>query len=219
MANQTFTGDKKFGTWLLKNFEQKMVSFVVPKIPSFIETYHLTLATLLWSALIVLFSYLAGGNLVWLWAVSLMILFQYLTDTFDGALGRYRKTGLVKWGFFMDHFLDFIFLVSIILGYSFVLSLSALEGFLLLAGSCGFMVYSFLAFASTGQFRISYLGFGTTEFRFILIGLNTLIIFYGIDFVRSIVPIIIFLLFCLLSVLVLKTQKDIWSEDMRSKEN
>ena len=32
------------------------------------------------------------------------------TDSFDGALGRRRDTGIPKWGYYMDHLLDFVFM-------------------------------------------------------------------------------------------------------------
>ena len=103
-----FAGDQKKGNSLLGTAETKLKNFLVPFVPKKVETYHLTMTTVLWSALIILFSYLAIGNINWLWGVSLMIFFQYITDLLDGEIGRRRNTGLIKWGFYMDHFLDYI---------------------------------------------------------------------------------------------------------------
>ena len=75
-------------------------------MPRWLETYHLTLLTPVWAILIVVFSYLAARDLRWLWMVSLMIVFHYFTDHFDGKLGKFRDTGLRKWGFYMDHLFD-----------------------------------------------------------------------------------------------------------------
>ena len=127
MGKEKFAGHKKKGkgicTRIETNFENKYVS----KIPNFIETYHLTYMTIIWSALIVFFGFLAIKNINWLWLVSLMIVFQYLTDLFDGAVGRYRDTGLIKWGYYMDHFLDYIFLGSILITYLFLLPSESLK--------------------------------------------------------------------------------------------
>jgi hypothetical protein len=38
--------------------------------------------------------------------MSVMVFGQWFTDSLDGSLGKYRKQGLVKWGFFADHILD-----------------------------------------------------------------------------------------------------------------
>ena len=43
---------------------------VLPRIPAWLETYHLTLLTLLWSAMILVFSYWPETIVRWLWLVS-----------------------------------------------------------------------------------------------------------------------------------------------------
>lgn len=84
----------------------------------------MTLMTIPLSIGLIVFGYLARSNFSWLWLSSLMLFLQWFTDSFDGALGRFRDTGIPKWGFFMDHFLDFVFMSSIFIGYSFLV-----EGF------------------------------------------------------------------------------------------
>src|SRR3989344_990210 len=121
MKKEEFAGDRKKGESLFHNIEKKFIDKYVSKIPIFIKSYQLTLTTILWCFLIILFSYLAKNNINWLWGVSACIFLQYITDSFDGALGRYRNSGLIKWGYYMDHFLDYIFLCSILIGYSFIL--------------------------------------------------------------------------------------------------
>jgi phosphatidylglycerophosphate synthase len=105
-----FGGDKKIGRSILSTPEQALVAWGTPRIPGYIETYHLTMLTLVWGFLNPVFGYLGQSNLQWLWMVCVMIVFQYITDLFDDAVGRKRRTGLIKWGFYMDHFLDYIFL-------------------------------------------------------------------------------------------------------------
>ena len=114
MTQVQFGGDKKTGKWAFATLERRMVTWLVPKVPSWLETYHLTMLTLVWCIGIVIASLLARQSMHWLWLVSAFIVLQYLSDVLDGAVGRYRDTGLVKWGFYMDHFLDFLFLLSII---------------------------------------------------------------------------------------------------------
>lgn len=75
-------------------------------VPMFISTRHLTLMTLFWSACLFYF------NDNWI-AMSIVIFLQRVTDTWDGAIGRERNEGYIKWGYFVDHFLDWVFLCSI----------------------------------------------------------------------------------------------------------
>src|SRR5688572_16316355 len=104
-SNTTFGGAGKVGESFFARPERWFVARFVGRIPRWLETYHLTMLTLVWSILIPLFGALARTNIHWLWMVSVMIVLQYITDLFDGAVGRLRGTGLVRWGFFMDHFL------------------------------------------------------------------------------------------------------------------
>src|SRR5918992_1404757 len=215
MANAQFAGDKKQGEWFLAQAEKRMVSYLVPRLPSFVETYHLTLLTLLWSAGIVMGSLLARQNLHWLWLASGFILLQYLTDVLDGAVGRHRDTGLVKWGHYMDHFLDYVFLASIIAGYGLLLSEIPWHWFLVLMALGGaFMVNMFLSFAVTNEFRISVLKVGPTEMRLFFILVNTAIALFGTGWVEASLPFVTALFTGALAWVVFRTQKQIWNLDM-----
>ena len=219
MKKEKFGGASKLGGSILHPLEKKIVPIVVPHIPKSIETYHLTLTTILWSAMILVFSWLARTNIHWLWGVSVMILFQYITDLLDGAVGRYRDTGLVKWGFYMDHFLDYIFLASLIIGYAFIFpegyNYSLMFVFMLFAG---FMVHSYLGFAASNQFKISYLGIGPTEVRLIFIIINTLLIFLGRTYMAVTLPYILGFAFLGLCVVSFRTQMYLWKIDMDEKK-
>jgi len=215
-----FHGDKKEGTWLLADAEIKLKNWLVPKVPKKVETYHLTMTTLLWCAMIIFFSFLAKYNIHYLWIVSVAIFGQYITDLLDGEVGRRRNTGLIKWGYYMDHFLDYIFLCSILIGYGLMVEdHNKYLLFFILALFGAFMVNSFLSFAATGAFRISYMGIGPTEVRLIFILANTLIIFFaGSAQISKVLPIVLTGAAFALFVTVFQTQKQLWKIDMENKD-
>jgi phosphatidylglycerophosphate synthase len=221
MENAKFTGDKKAPMkTILAAAERKFIDTNVSKIPKWLETYHLTLTTLLWSAGVIIFGYMAKNNLHWLWLSSLMLFLQWFTDGFDGAVGRYRDTGLAKWGFFMDHLLDFVFMACIFIGYSFLLSGIQHDIILLLIPVFGtFMVSSFLSFGATGEFKITYLGTGPTEIRIWFVVLNTVLIFFGTKWIEKLMLPILIISMLVLFVIVFRTQKYIWKIDMQDKAN
>ncbi|MEM7396203.1 MAG: CDP-alcohol phosphatidyltransferase family protein, partial [Verrucomicrobiota bacterium] len=193
--------------------------WLAPRMPQSIETWHLTLSTIAWSLLIIVFSFLARYDTRWLWLVSLMIFFQYITDLMDGAVGRLRNTGLVKWGYYMDHFLDYLFLCSILIGYAMLLEdHNKYMLFFVLALFGAFMVNSFLSFSATGEFKISYLGIGPTEVRIVFIVINTLIILFGQTHIARALPYVLVLSTFGLFITVYRTQKRIWDIDMNNKE-
>ncbi|MEZ5342151.1 MAG: CDP-alcohol phosphatidyltransferase family protein [Acidimicrobiales bacterium] len=116
---ERFAGDKKHGHSMLGPVERVFIDWAVPKLPRWLRSWQLTLFTVVWSACTIGFGYLAATDHRWLWAMSFVVFGQWVTDSFDGTLGRTRGEGLVKWGFFMDHFLDLMFAGSIVIGYGF----------------------------------------------------------------------------------------------------
>lgn len=220
MERQEFAGAYKSSVSFVTPLERRLADIVLPKIPGWLETYHLTLLSLVWCALIIGFSCLADhtSDLRWLWGVSAMIALQWVTDFLDGKVGQYRDTGLVKWGFYMDHLLDYLFLCSLLTGYALILpATSRYLMIFVLATFGGFMVNSFLDLAATGKFKISYLKFGPTEFRVALIIINTLLIAFGTRRMVTALPYVAAGAFAGLCVLVYHTQKNIWKIDMDEK--
>jgi phosphatidylglycerophosphate synthase len=219
IETQQFAGATKTNTSFLTPLERRLAVRVLPRIPSWLETYHLTMLTLVWSGLILYFSYLAARDLRWLWGVSAMVAMQYVTDHYDGKIGKYRGTGLVRWGYYMDHLLDYVFLCSVIVGYSFILpERSRLQILIMLAIFAGYEVSTFLAFAATDRLKISYLKFGPTEFRLALIVINGLLVQYGtrqmvngLKYVNAGAAIG-------LALMVYRTHKLIWKLDMEHKK-
>jgi hypothetical protein len=214
----TFSGDKKFGESITTKLEKQLVQATVHLIPRWCETYHLTLLTLVWSLGVVGFGKLAQSSLSYLWGVNAMVLFQYLTDLYDGAVGRHRNTGLVKWGFFMDHFLDFLFLCSLCFcGY--LITPPELSHWILILTIVlsGYLIVSFLSFSCTNKFEIYHFNLGPTEFRAVVILINTLIIFTGTHHFKYSLPSAVALLAVGLLIYVWRTSKTLWQLDMETK--
>lgn len=218
IETQQFAGATKTNTSFLTPLERRLAVRVLPRIPSWLETYHLTMLTLLWSGLILFFSYLAKNDLRWLWGVSAMVAMQYVTDHYDGKIGKYRGTGLVRWGYYMDHLLDYLFLCSVIVGYSFILpERSRFQILIMLAIVAGYQVSTFLAFAATDRLKISYLKFGPTEFRLALIVINGLLVQYGTRTMVNGLKYVNIGAAVGLALMVYRTHKIIWALDMRQK--
>lgn len=220
MHLEQFAGDKKKGQSILGPIERKIIDTVVPKIPLWITSQALTYSTILWCACIVIFSFLAKENIQWLWVVSIAIFLQWLTDSLDGSVGKYRNSGLIRWGYYMDHFLDYIFLCSVLIGYSLILpDHFKYLLFFLLAIFGAFMVNSYLSFAATNEFKISYMGIGPTEIRIVFILVNTLLIFFGRTHLIFLLPVLLpFSLFGLVFV-VYKTSRYILAIDIKNKKD
>src|SRR6185436_15842687 len=216
--SQEFAGASKVNTSFLTPFERRLAPRILPRIPSWLETYHLTMLTLVWSSLILLFSYFAARNLRWLWGVSAMIAMQYVTDHYDGKVGKYRGTGLVRWGYYKDHLLDYYFLCSVIIGYAFILpERSRYQIVVMLAIFAAYEVSTFLAFAATDRLKISYLKFGPTEFRLALIVINALLVQFGTRQMINGLKYVNIGAAIGLVLMIYRTHKVIWALDMKHK--
>ncbi|HEX5965605.1 MAG TPA: CDP-alcohol phosphatidyltransferase family protein [Pyrinomonadaceae bacterium] len=219
IETQQFAGATKSNTSFLTPLERRLAVRVLPRIPSWLETYHLTMLTLVWSGFILFFSYLAKSDLRWLWGVSAMVAMQYVTDHYDGKIGKYRGTGLVRWGYYMDHLLDYVFLCSVIIGYSFILpERSRYQILIMLAIFAGYEVSTFLAFAATDKLKISYMKLGPTEFRLALIVINGLLVQYGTRMMVGGLKYVNIGAAIGLALMVYRTHKVIWALDMKQKD-
>ena len=217
-GRQDFAGAGKTNTGLLVPLERRLAAFVLPRVPRWLETYHLTLLTPVWSILIVAFGYLAARDLRWLWMANLMIVLHYFTDHFDGKLGKFRDTGLRKWGFYMDHLFDYAFLCSILIGYSFLLPQKAVFNMMLvLCVFSAFMFHTFLMLAAKEEFTVSFLCFGPTEMRLGLIVCNALLIRFGVRPLKGVLPYVALFGLAALCLLAYQTQRKLWQSDMLAK--
>ena len=218
MVDSKFTRNSDGDKSIFSDYEKKFADKYAPKIPKILETNRLTYLSLVWTFCILLFGYLGRNNIQWFWIVSLMIVFHYLTDMFDGAVGRYRETGLIRWGYYMDHMLDFIYLNSIFVSYSFIFSkdshvliLSAMAIF------SAFFVNSHLSFSATDEFKITYLKVGPTEIQLGFVIVNTIIIFAGVSFIEKFLPFLVGSSLLALFGFIGKTQGRIWEIDIKNK--
>ena len=115
-------------------------------------------------------------------------------------------------------FLDFVFMSSVLIGYSFLFEGSSKILVYLLVPVFGcFMVSSYLAFGATNEFKITYLWTGPTEMRIWFVVLNCLIMKFGIYFIEKILAYILIGAIALLCIVVYRTQKYIWKVDMGDK--
>ena len=217
-SHKQFKGHLKVGMSHLHKWEQRFVKWGTPKIPPYVETYHLTAMTIVWCGGVLLFGFLAQYNIQWLWGSSAMILLQYLTDLFDGAVGRHRNTGLVKWGYYADHFLDYMFMCCILIGYTFFIPDRFGFMFFILMVYGGFMVNAFVSFGALNEFRVSYFGIGPTEGRIGFIAANTMLAIFGQTYLSQFLPHVLVAASIALIVVVYYTQKKIWAIDMKAKQ-
>lgn len=192
------------------NYEKIFVRRISLATPFFIKSHHLTLTTMLWIFLVIIFSFLARHNSAWILGSSMVILLHCLTDSLDIEIAKREKDSGKNWNFYMDHILDYFFLVAIIIGYS--LAIPSFNGYILafsLIVSCGLMTDSFLYLATANRFKISHFKMGPTEGKLLFVGVNFMIIFLEEKYILFFIKFLVLFLAAVLITVVYKNQCDL----------
>lgn len=218
MAENEFADNKKEFESFLKGAEGAAMNFLVPKVPTWVSSKHLTLASIPLSLGVIICGFNASANLNWLYLFSILIFLHWLTDVLDGSVARYRKENEPKWGFYMDHFLDYVFMCSFVIGYSFLLEDSLkIWAYSLIPLMGALMVSEYLRFGAIKKFNIAHYGFGPIEMQASLIVLNFFLIYFGTGLLERVMPALVLISLLAVIVTVYKNQKEILKIDRASK--
>ena len=204
----------------LRPLEVKMLEKLVPLVPKWLETYHLTLVTFPLAVMIILVGWLARGNKVWFLAHFVIVVAQYLSDALDGEVGRRRQTGLVRWGFYADHFSDFVFNQALVLSYSLAFPESSFWLTLVAICTGGMFVHEALSGILTGQYNIGiYGGLGAMEMWSAVVLLDFWLVENKPGQIKEIAMGIFVIVFLNAVRQFLKNGKVFWQEDMKAKNS
>jgi archaetidylinositol phosphate synthase len=152
--------------------ERRVLLFLAARVPARIGPDHLTvlgLAAMIGAGL----AYALSGRWpVLLLAVDVALTLNWLGDSLDGTLARYRQRLRPRYGFYVDHIVDAFGALFMLLGLAASgwiapwLAIALLVAYLLLSVNIA------LAASSRGTFKISYGLFGGTELRILLALVN-----------------------------------------------
>lgn len=106
-------------------------------------------------------------NFIWLGCAGLVV--NWLGDSLDGNLARFRKIERPKYGYFVDHVTDGFVTTLICVGIGLSAYVDMVYALLVLAAYLLMSILTYVSSQVTGVFRISYGRFGPTEVRVVLI--------------------------------------------------
>lgn len=166
---------------LLGPLERPTLKWLAARMPAWVTPDTCTIIGVLGSLGVAASYLLTVYDRNFLWLASLGFVVNWLGDSLDGTLARYRHIERPIYGFFIDHTID-AFSVSVI-----VLALG-LTPYVTLTVAClmliAYLLLSVLVFVRTsavGEFKISYSKLGPTEIRVFAILLNTAMYFGGVQ--------------------------------------
>lgn len=163
---------------LTASVERKVLLWLARRMPDWVTPDHLT-------ALGLAAQFLAGAsyalvrwNKYGLLLATFFITVNWLGDSLDGTLARYRCRLRPRYGFYVDHIVDTF-------GAGFLMFGLAASGYLhwqvavgMLVAFLGLSIETYLAAYTLGDFRLSHGLFGPTEIRILLMIGNVRLMFH-----------------------------------------
>lgn len=165
---------QRIQTSLLNAAEKKVLVWMAERLPGWVTSDMLTFLGVGGAVVCAVGFVLANFDVMWLWLSSLGLVINWFGDSLDGTLARVRNTQRPVYGFFIDHTLDAVTQCIMFVGAGLSPMFRLDVALLVLAGYLCLSVYTYIGAILKGEFRLTYSSFGPTEFRLIVILLNTL---------------------------------------------
>lgn len=164
-------------TSLLNGVERKALVWMSERMPRWVSSDMLSGVGVLGAVIIAAGYILSNVDIRYLWLSSFGFVVHWFGDSMDGSLARVRKTQRPIYGFYLDHTLDAVteFIMFFGAGMSHLLRLDI--------AMMVFVAYLLMTLNVTinshlkSEFRLTYAKLGPTEFRLLMIILNTLLIY------------------------------------------
>ena len=168
---------KRIQTSVLNGVEKKVLVWLAERQPRWMTSDILTGIGVVGAVVVALGYFLSNYRIEWLWLASLGFVINWYGDSLDGTLARARKTQRPIYGFYLDHNIDGVTMAIMCVGaglsdmLNLYIAMAVLAVYLLLSISV------YINAHLKGEFKLTYAGMGPTEFRLIMIVVNTLFIF------------------------------------------
>lgn len=165
-------------TSFLNGMEKKALVLLAGRQPRWATSDMLTVVGVIGAFLTGLGFALTHYGIGWLWLSSAGLVLNWYGDSLDGTLARVRNRQRPLYGYYLDHTVDCINEAFMFVGAG----LSPLVDLNLALAV--FILYLFLTVNVSinahlkSEFRLTYAKLGPTEFRLIIILLNTLLILF-----------------------------------------
>lgn len=159
----------RHNTSLTAQAEKRLLIWLAHRIPASVNSDHLS-ALGLASMAVAGLSFAAFRVTPWAAAgVVIALAANWFGDSLDGTVARVRAQQRPRYGFYVDHIIDLAGTTMLLAGLACsslmhpLVALAVLVGYLLVSSE------SYLATHASGVFRMSFLGFGPTELRLLLV--------------------------------------------------
>ncbi len=174
------TGNKadavRIQTSILNAAEKKILVWLAERQPKWMTSDILTYIGVFGAVVIAVGYILSSRNIGWLWLSSFGFVINWYGDSLDGTLARVRNRQRPVYGYYLDHTVDAINEFVMVLGIG-------LSGLMHLDLALMILAFYFMLTINVSinahlkkEFRLTYAKLGPTEFRIIMVIVNTLFV-------------------------------------------
>lgn len=163
-------------TSILNAAEKKVLVWLAERQPSWMTSDILTYLGTFGAVVIAVGYILSSYDMNWLWLSSLGFVINWYGDSLDGTLARVRNSQRPIYGYYLDHTVDAVNELIIVLGIG-------LSGMVHLSLALLILALYFMLTVNVSinahlkkEFRLTYAKMGPTELRIIMIIVNTVLV-------------------------------------------
>jgi archaetidylinositol phosphate synthase len=155
---------------ILASAESSVIGYAMPRIPAWVMPDHLTLLAASGAVFASVGLVLCGFSGWFLIAVVLGLVCNWIGDSFDGALARYRRTERHRVGFLLDRSCDMLSFFCIFVAFALSPYTTSCSALLFLLAYMLHTFYAMMRVVVDGVHEIGVGGFGATEGRLVIAG-------------------------------------------------
>jgi phosphatidylglycerophosphate synthase len=153
---------------ILSPLEKKTLQWLARRMPSWVNSDHLTLLGFLGMIAAGVCYALARWTPLALAAAVVCLAINWFGDSLDGTLARYRNRQRPRYGFYVDHIVDSFGAIFLIGGLGFSGYMTGTLAMILLIAYFLLAIELYLATYCVGVFKLSFSIWGPTELRIVL---------------------------------------------------
>lgn len=159
---------------MLNAAEKRVLVWLAQRQPRWVTSDGLTAIGVAGAIIVALGYILSNYHIGWLWLASLGFVINWYGDSLDGTLARVRGPERPIYGFFLDHNVDGITMAIMCIGAGLSGMLNLYIAMAVLAVYLMLSISVYINAHLKNEFKLTYASMGPTEFRLIMIVVNTL---------------------------------------------
>ena len=175
---------ERIQTSVLNAAEKKVLVWLAQRQPAWVTSDFLTYTGVVGALVCAVGFVLAHIDKNYLWISSLGLVINWYGDSLDGTLARVRNAQRPVYGFFIDHTLDAVTICIMCIGAGLSPMFRLDVAMLVLVGYLVLSIYTYISTILSGKFLLTYGSLGPTEFRLIVILINTVFMYTSLSEIK-----------------------------------